>query len=116
MTILDRKKNIIIRVGENIACLDVEGALHRHPTVAESCTLPVPNACLGNVVGAAIQLRLGMSTTQSDNRAFLKDHIAHFKIPEHIWIKNGSLPRGATDKLDRRGSSDICLSEVPQAT
>ena len=92
-------ENIIIRGGEDIACLDVEGALHRHPAVTESCGLPGPNAHLGEVVGAAIQLRLGMSTTQSDIKAFLKDHITHLKIPKNIWIKNNSLPCGTTDKL-----------------
>ena len=95
--------------------MDVESALHRHPAVAKACAFPLPNARLSEVVDAAIQLRLGMSTTQSDIQAFLKDHIAHFKIPEHIWIKNDPIPRGATDKLDLRGLCDICLSQAPQA-
>ena len=116
LTILGRKKNIIILGGENIAFFDFEGVLHRHPNVAESCTFPVTNVRLCEVVGAALQLRLGMSTPRSDIKAFLRDHIAHSKIHERIWTKNDPLPSSATDKLDRRGSSDICLSEMPQAT
>ena len=64
VTILDRKKNIIIRGGENIACLDVEGALHRHPDVLEAVAFSVPDARLGEAVGAAVQLRDGASLTQ----------------------------------------------------
>ena len=44
-------------------------------------------------------------------QAFLKAHIAHFKIPEHIWMQADPLPRGATDKLDRRGIRSLCLEK-----
>ncbi|MCR9126459.1 MAG: acyl--CoA ligase [Rhodobacteraceae bacterium] len=109
VTIVDRKKNIIIRGGENIACLDVEGALHRHPAVAEACAFAVPHSRLGEVVGAGVQLRRGMQTTPEELRAFLAEHIAAFKIPEHIWLRADPLPRGATDKIDRRALRAACL-------
>ncbi len=109
VTILDRKKNIIIRGGENIACLDVAGALHRHPDVIEACAFPIPDDRLGEIVGAGVQLRAGSTLTQTDLQAFLADHIAGFKIPEHIWFRDGPLPRGATDKLDQRGLQAECL-------
>ncbi len=113
VTIVDRKKNIIIRGGENIACLDVEGALHRHPAVAEACAFSVPHDRLGEVVGAGIQLRAPVKA--DDLRAFLRDHIAHFKIPERIWFTDGPLPRGATDKIDRRGLQAACLNNMEGA-
>ncbi len=111
VTIVDRKKNIIIRGGENIACLDVEGALHRHPVVAEACAFALPHARLGEVVGAAVQLRPGQTVTQAELQAFLSEHIAHFKIPERIWMQPDPLPRGATDKIDRRGLRAACLAD-----
>ena len=111
VTIVDRKKNIIIRGGENIACLDVEGALHRHPAVAEACAFTLPHARLGEVVGAAVQLRSGKTATQEELQAFLGKHIAHFKIPERIWMQPDPLPRGATDKIDRRRLRAACLPE-----
>lgn len=111
ITIVDRKKNIIIRGGENIACLDVEGALHRHPSVAEACVFSVPNERLGEVVGAGIQLKSGKAATAEDIQAFLIDHIAKFKIPQHIWLQEAPLPRGATDKIDRRALQAICLKD-----
>lgn len=110
ITIVDRKKNIIIRGGENIACLDVEGALHRHPAVAEACAFALPHERLGEVVGACVQLRPGHHAEEADIQAFLRDHIAHFKVPERIWMQAEPLPRGTTDKIDRRGIQAACLA------
>ena len=111
VTILDRKKNIIIRGGENIACLDVEGALHRHPDVLEACAFSVPDERLGEVVGAAIQLRGGTKITQGQLAEFLDGHLAKFKIPAHLWTQHVELTRGATDKIDRRAIRTACLDQ-----
>lgn len=112
ITIVDRKKNIIIRGGENIACLDVEAAIHRHPDVIEACAFSVPDARLGEIVGAAVHLHAGSQLSCEDLRQYLKDHLAHFKIPGPIWLQLDALPRGATDKLDRRGVRTACLAKL----
>ncbi len=109
-TIVDRKKNIIIRGGENIACLDVEAAIHSHPDVIEACAFSVPDDRLGEVVGAKVHVTEGAALDTDGLRVFLKEHIAHFKIPDHIWITPDALPRAATDKLDRRGVRAACLA------
>lgn len=116
ITILDRKKNIIIRGGENIACLDVEGAVHNHPDVIEACAFAVPDARLGEIVGASVHLRDGATITQNDLRDFLSEHIAAFKIPQHIWLTYTPLPRGATDKLERRKLAAQCLKTLKLET
>ena len=116
ITILDRKKNIIIRGGENIACLDVEAALHRHPAVAEACAFAVPDARLGEVVGAAVQIRDDHPVSAEEIQTFLQGDIAHFKVPQYVWIQATPLPRGATDKLDRRGLRAQCLETLPKNT
>ncbi|MFD1510072.1 class I adenylate-forming enzyme family protein [Lacimonas salitolerans] len=109
VTILDRKKNIIIRGGENIACLDVEGALHRHPDVIEACAFAVPDDRLGEVVGAALHLRAGAHLTASQIAEFLQGTVAHYKIPEKIWCQHDALPRASTEKTDRRAIRARCL-------
>ncbi len=109
ITILDRKKNIIIRGGENIACLDVEGALHTHPNVIEACAFSVPHDRLGEVVGAAIQTRDGTQITPEEMATHLEGRLAKFKIPEKLWCQAGPLTRGATDKIDRRVIRAACL-------
>lgn len=100
ITIVDRKKNIIVRGGENISCLDVESALYRHPAVIEAAVFSVPDERLGEVVGAGIFFR--DPTQEDDLKAFLADHIAHFKIPSHIWSVGEPLPRVSTGKIDAR--------------
>jgi len=116
ITILDRKKNIIIRGGENIACLDVEGALHRLPEVLEACAFSVPDERLGEVVGACVQLREGATLCQSDMAAALTAHIAPFKTPQYLWTQNAPLTRGATDKIDRRALRAACLENEKAKT
>jgi acyl-CoA synthetase (AMP-forming)/AMP-acid ligase II len=116
VTILDRKKNIIIRGGENIACLDVEGALHRLPDVIEACAFSVPDDRLGEVVGACVQLREGAIMGRQQMAEALEGHIATYKMPAHLWTQHVPLMRGATDKLDRRGLRDACLNNQEAKT
>ena len=112
ITIVDRKKNIVIRGGENIACLDVEGALHRHPCVMEACVFSLPDDRLGEIVGAGVQIPKESTVTTKELKDFLLQHIAHFKIPQYIWLQTEPLPRGATDKIDRRGMQQRCLNDL----
>ncbi|MFC4261116.1 class I adenylate-forming enzyme family protein [Marinobacter lacisalsi] len=106
--IVDRKKSIIIRGGENISCLEVEGALHQHPAIAEACVFPVPDERLGETVGAAVYLHEDSHADQTDISAFLKQRLAAFKVPDRIWFWHDPLPRGGTDKLDRKTLQRLC--------
>lgn len=108
VTILDRKKNIIIRGGENISGLEVEGMLHKHPKVIEAAVFSVPDERLGETVGAA--LRVAGAVDAAELTAFLSDHLASFKHPARYWMQAEPLARGATDKLDRRAIRAACLA------
>lgn len=108
VTILDRKKMIIIRGGENISCLEVEGALHRHPSVVEAAVFPMPDERLGEVVGAA--LYVNAQVTEQELTSSLTELLASFKHPERYWLLKQPLLRGATDKIDRRAIRAACLS------
>lgn len=110
ITILDRKKNIIIRGGENIACLDVEGGLHRHPDVLNAAAFSVPDERLGEAVGALVQLREGSTITHAEMVDFLDGHLAKYKIPTHLWMQHDPLKRAATDKIDHRSIRTDCLN------
>ncbi len=113
-TIVDRKKSIIIRGGENISAQEVEEAIHRHPYVLEAGVFSVPDQRLGEVPGAGIVLRPGRSLSRADLREFLAASLAPFKIPDHIWLREAALPRGATDKIDRRGLRAECLANLQE--
>jgi acyl-CoA synthetase (AMP-forming)/AMP-acid ligase II len=110
--IVDRKKDIIIRGGENIACLEVDGALHKHPDVAEASVFSVPDDRLGEVVGAGIWPAAGKTIDETGIADFLKDHIAPYKIPARIWMLDAPLPRTATAKIDRRALRAMCLKDT----
>ena len=112
VTIVDRKKNIVIRGGENIACLEIEGALHRHPSVIESCVFAIPDDRLGETLGAGIRVRSESTVTPQDLQTFLMEHVARFKIPEHVWVQTDPLPRNSVGKLDRRKLRAISLEQL----
>ncbi|MEM9851493.1 MAG: fatty acid--CoA ligase family protein, partial [Pseudomonadota bacterium] len=111
LTILDRKKNIIIRGGENIAALEVEAALHHHPDVIEAGVFPVPDPRLGEIVGACLQVTPGADLTLEKVCTFLDDRLARFKHPARLWTRTAPLTRGATAKTDRRALARECLEE-----
>ncbi len=99
--IVDRKKDIIIRGGENISCQEVEAALYEHPAVAEACVFGLPEERLGEVVGAVIHFHAGQNAEAEEVQAFLKERIASFKVPHRLWIAPDSLPRLGTEKIDK---------------
>ena len=99
--IVDRKKDIIIRGGENISCQEVEAALYEHPDVAEAAVFGLADERLGEVPGAVVVPREGTALTADDLTAFLHTHIAAFKVPQRIWITHAPLPRLGTEKIDK---------------
>ena len=100
--IVDRIKEIIIRGGENISCLEVEAAIYSHPDVQEAAVFGLPDERLGEIVGAAIVLKEGATMSLETLRAYLADHIAGFKLPAHAWFRSEALPRIASGKIFKR--------------
>jgi acyl-CoA synthetase (AMP-forming)/AMP-acid ligase II len=100
--IVDRKKDIIIRGGENIACIEVEDALYAHPDVAECSVFGVPDERFGEVPAAVYLLHEGKTLAAEDLQEFLREHIAAFKVPCHMWEASEQLPRLGTQKVDKR--------------
>ncbi len=100
--IVDRKKDMVLRGGENVYCAEVEAALFRHPAVAEACVFGVPDERLGEEVGAAVVLRPGFDADADALRAEVTAHIARHKAPRYVWILPDPLPRNASGKFLRR--------------
>jgi len=97
--ILDRKKALIIRGGENISCLEVENALDKHPEIIESCVSGIEDEKFGEIVGAYIYAKNPVD--KDDLILFLKEKLANYKIPEVVLFTNDPLPRIASEKIDR---------------
>jgi acyl-CoA synthetase (AMP-forming)/AMP-acid ligase II len=99
--IVDRKKDLILRGGYNVYPREVEEVLHRHPSVAEAAVVGVPHDSLGEEVAAAVALKPGKEATPEELTEFVRDRIAAYKYPRHVWIVD-ALPKSATGKILRR--------------
>jgi len=98
--IVDRKKEIIIRGGENISAAEVEAECYACPDVAEVAVFGAPDERLGEVPVAVIHTKNGMG--EAELRQFLEGRIAKFKVPEKFIFSAEPLPRLGTGKIDRR--------------
>jgi acyl-CoA synthetase (AMP-forming)/AMP-acid ligase II len=98
--IVDRKKEIIIRGGENISAAEVEAECYACPDVAEVAVFGAPDERLGEVPVAVIHSKNGLS--EESLRSFLETRVARFKIPARFIFSEEPLPRLGTGKIDRR--------------
>jgi long-chain acyl-CoA synthetase len=99
--IVDRLKDMIIRGGLNVYPREVEEVMHEHPAVLEAAVVAVPHPLLGEDVGAAVVLRDGIEVEPKELRFYVRDQIAAYKYPRHIWFVD-SLPKGPTGKVLKR--------------
>jgi long-chain acyl-CoA synthetase len=99
--IVDRKKDIIIRGGENISCQEVEAMIYEHPAIAECAVFGLPDERLGEVVGAVVWCHPGQTLTNEALTLFLAERLAAFKVPLRIWFSPDPLPRLGTEKIDK---------------
>ena len=99
--IVDRKKDIIIRGGENISAAEVEAACYDCADVAEVCVFGVPDDRLGEVPIAIIYPQDGSGLDETGLRAFLEARLAAFKVPARMIFSDEPLPRLGTGKIDR---------------
>ncbi|MFL6754724.1 MAG: class I adenylate-forming enzyme family protein [Sphingomicrobium sp.] len=100
--IVDRKKEIIIRGGENISAAEVEAECYACDSIAEAAVFGAADERLGEVPVAVVHLKNGEQLSEADLRAFLDGKLAKFKIPERIIFSSEPLPRLGTGKIDRR--------------
>jgi len=104
--IRDRLKDVIISGGENISSVEVEAMLLRHPAIQEAAVVGMPDVQWGEAPHAFVVLKAGQSTTADELRTFVRDHMAHFKVPKSFTFVT-ELPKTATGKIQKyvlRGS------------
>jgi long-chain acyl-CoA synthetase len=99
--IVDRKKDMIIRGGYNVYPREIEEVLYEHPAVLEAAVIGIPHPSLGEEVAAAVALRPGAESTPDELRQYVKQRVAAYKYPRHVWLTDG-LPKGATGKVQKR--------------
>ncbi|MGD9799580.1 MAG: class I adenylate-forming enzyme family protein [Parvularculaceae bacterium] len=111
--IVDRIKDLIIRGGENISCLEVEARAYQHPAVAQALAFSVPDETLGERVGLVFYPKEGARLDPKELRDFMSSELAGFKVPERIWLSPGPLPKLGTEKFDKQTIRRIALQNTP---
>jgi long-chain acyl-CoA synthetase len=99
--IVDRKKDMIIRGGYNVYPREIEEVLYEHEAILEAAVIGVPDPGMGEEVGAAVVLRPGAEASADEIRSFVKERVAAYKYPRHVWFTD-ELPKGPTGKVLKR--------------
>ena len=97
--IIDRAKDMLIRGGENIYCIEVENTLYDHPAVMDAALVGIPHKTLGEEPGAVVTLKPGAVATEAELRAFVAERLAAFKVPVRVLFWSETLPRNANGKI-----------------
>ena len=105
--IVDRAKDMLIRGGENVYCVEIEGVLHEHPAVADAAVIGIPHPVLGEEVGAVVHLRPGMSASaEAEIQEHVGARLAGFKVPVRCGSTDQPLPRNPAGKVLKRQLRD----------
>ena len=96
--LLDRAKDMLIRGGENVYCVEIEDILVAHPEVMDAAVVGLPHRILGEEVGALVQVKPGATVTEADLLAYAARSLAPFKVPVRIAVRHEEFPRNASGK------------------
>src|SRR5258708_26101020 len=86
--ILDRKKDMVNRGGENVYCVEVENVLAAHRAVFEVAVVGVPDAMMGEKVGAVIVTKPGHKADPREILEFARTQLAEFKVPQFVILRS----------------------------
>ena len=100
--IVDRAKDMLIRGGENVYCVEVESVLYDHPAVMDAAVVGLPHRVLGEEVAAVVQVKHGADVREEELRADVAERLAAFKVPVRIELRQEPLPRNANGKILKR--------------
>ncbi len=113
--IIDRAKDMLIRGGENIYCIEVENVLYDHPAVMDAAVVGIPHRTLGEEPGAVVTLKPGASVTEAELRAHVAQHLAAFKVPVKVKFWHETLPRNANGKILKNELKKLFEEDAAQA-
>lgn len=97
--LVDRAKDMLIRGGENIYCVEVENVLYDHPAVMDAAIVGVPHRTLGEEPAAVVTLKPGAEATEDELRAHVAERLAAFKVPVKVKFWHETLPRNPQGKI-----------------
>ena len=113
--IIDRAKDMLIRGGENIYCVEVENALYDHPAVMDAAIVARPHHSLGEEPAAVVTLKPGSAATADELRGHVAARLAGFKVPVEVRFWDGPLPRNANGKILKSELKQLFAAPAPTA-
>lgn len=108
--VTDRKKDMYISGGENVYPTEIEGVLYRHPAVFQCAVIGVPDPRWGEVGMACVTLKPQATATEDELLAFLRDHLAAYKVPKHARVLE-VLPLSGMGKILKRELKEQILAD-----
>lgn len=109
--VTDRKKDMYISGGENIYPTEIEGVLYRHPAVFQCAVIGIPDQRWGETGMACVTLKPGVTATEDEIIAFLRENLAAYKVPKHARIL-AALPLSGMGKILKRELKKQLLAEL----
>ncbi len=100
--VVDRKKDVVIRGGENVYCAEVEGVLHEHPLIVDVALIGLPHRALGEEVAAVVETAPGAVMSEAEVQACVHARLAHYNVPTRVFFTDEPLPRTASGKILKR--------------
>ena len=97
--IVDRAKDMLIRGGENIYCIEVENVLYEHPAVIDAALVGIPHRELGEEPAAVVALKPGVTASEDELRSHVASRLAAFKVPVRVVFWPETLPRNPQGKI-----------------
>jgi len=113
--IIDRAKDMLIRGGENIYCVEVENVLYDHPDVMDAALVGVPHKTLGEEPAAVVHLKPGGTATEAELRNWVRARLAGFKVPVKVAFWPETLPRNANGKILKTELKKVFAGEAEAA-
>ncbi|MDB5467883.1 MAG: long-chain-fatty-acid--CoA ligase [Phenylobacterium sp.] len=113
--IIDRAKDMLIRGGENIYCVEVENVLYDHPDVMDAAIVGVPHKTLGEEPAAVVHLKPGGTATEAELRTWVRERLAGFKVPVKVAFWPETLPRNANGKILKSELKKVFADETAAA-
>lgn len=107
--IVDRKKDLIIVKGINVYPREIEEVLHKHKKIEAAAVIGLPDKSSGEIPVAYVKPKDDVKVTDKEIKAYLKEHLANYKLPKQVHIEN-DLPMTATGKILKRELKDKVLN------
>ncbi|MBS0331781.1 MAG: long-chain fatty acid--CoA ligase, partial [Proteobacteria bacterium] len=112
---IDRAKDMLIRGGENIYCIEVENVLYDHPAVMDAALIGIPHRTLGEEPAAVVTLKPGAQATEDELRAHVAERLAAFKVPVAVRFWPEVLPRNPNGKILKNELKKLFEDEAASA-